>query len=104
MAKVFHPQVLTANDLVNGHSVFLAADGWSQKIDHAMIAVTRDQAEELAALGARHVRENHVVGPYLIDVSLDAKVPQPLLRREQIRASGTPSIPVGPLNTADIAA
>ena len=95
MAKTFHPTVLTANDLVEGHSVFLSAEGWARDIARAMVAVTPEQAEELEALGARHLTDNQVVGPYLVDVVLDSGVPVPLGRREQIRADGVPTIPVG---------
>lgn len=95
MAKVTHPNVLTANDLVEGHSVFLTPEGWAPSISNAMVAVTPEQAEELEALGHRFVVENQIVGPYLVDVSLEGDAPVPLSRREQIRASGEPTIPVG---------
>ena len=92
MAKTFHPKVLTANDLIGGHSVFLTAEGWSPSIVDAMVAVTPDHAKELEASGNADVHENTVIGPYLVDVSMDGTAPQPLLRRERIRADGRPSI------------
>lgn len=95
MAKQFHPSVLTANNLVEGHSVFLAAEGWHRDIAKALVAVTPEQAAELVALGHRHVSANEVVGPYLVDVALGDGAPVPMLRREQIRASGAPTIAVG---------
>ena len=95
MAKAFHPKVLTANDLVEGHSVFLTAEGWAPGIAQAMVAVSPEQAEELEALGRRFVVDNRIVGPYLVDVSTETGAPVPLSRREQIRASGAPTIPVG---------
>lgn len=96
MAKPFSPVVLTANDLSGGHSVFLTAEGWAPDITGAMVAVIPDQAAELEALGARPIPGTAVVGSYLVEVSLDTGVPVPLSRREQIRASGRPTIPVGP--------
>jgi hypothetical protein len=96
MAKSFSPVVLTANDLTGGHSVFLTAEGWAPDIDRAMVAVIPEQADELEALGARPIPGAEVVGAYLVEVSLDTGVPVPLSRREQIRASGGPTIPVGP--------
>ena len=96
MAKQFLPSVLTANDLVEGHSVFLCPEGWQPDIAQALVAVTPEQAEELLALGQRYVGENAVVGPYLIDVNLEDRAPVPVLRRERIRAAGVPSIPVSP--------
>lgn len=95
MAKTVHPTVLTANDLVDGHSVYLTPEGWGLEIGKAMVAVSPEQGEELAALGHRFVVENQIVGPYLVDVSLETGSPAPVSRREQIRASGTPTIPVG---------
>ena len=104
MPKTFRPAVLSANDLVEGHSVFLASEGWSPAIDHAIIAQTPEQAEELEALGTRFVDDNTVVGPYLVDVSLETGTPIPFLRREQIRASGQPTIPTGPAVDRRVAA
>ncbi|MEL7469038.1 MAG: DUF2849 domain-containing protein [Pseudomonadota bacterium] len=95
MAKQQHPMVLTANNLVEGHSVFLTPDGWHRDIARAMVAVTPEQAGELEALGKRHVTENEIVGPYLVDVMLGDAGPVPVQRREQIRAAGIPTIPVG---------
>lgn len=87
--------VITAHDLVEGHSVFLSPEGWHTAITRAMVACTPEEAEELEALAARHAAENSIVGPYLVDVSLDTGSPIPVARREQIRASGTPTIPFG---------
>ena len=96
MAKPFSPVVLTANDLTGGHAVFLTAEGWAPEIAKAMVAVIPDQAAELEALGARAIPGGAVVGAYLVEVSLDTGAPAPLSRREQIRATGRPTIPVGP--------
>lgn len=104
MAKQFHPTVLTANNLVEGHSVFLSPEGWHRDISRAMVAVTPEQAEELDALGNRHVSENVVVGPYLVQVVIGDSAPVPLLRREQIRASGLPTVSVGPIQSDQVAA
>ncbi len=100
MAKTFAPAVLTANHLAEGHSVFLAPDGWSRRIDAALVALTPEQADELAALGNRFVDANEIVGPYLVDVALDGGAPVPLLRRERIRADGRPTILFGSLADA----
>lgn len=95
MAKAFQTSVVTANDLVEGHSVFLGCDGWSPRIDRAMLAFTAEEAEELAALADRFVAENLIVGPYLVEVALEDGCPVPLSRRERIRAEGRPTVPVG---------
>ncbi|MEL6479238.1 MAG: DUF2849 domain-containing protein, partial [Pseudomonadota bacterium] len=94
MAKTFTAAVVTANDLVEGHSVFLGPEGWTRRIDRAMVALTEDQAAEFDALAQRHVVENRVVGPYRVDVTLEAGAPVPVARRAQIRAAGAPTIAV----------
>ena len=95
MAKTFTPAVLTANNLAEGHSVFLAPEGWSRRIGMALVALTPEQAEELAALGNRFVQANEIVGPYLVDVAIEDGGPVPLLRRERIRADGRPTVVFG---------
>lgn len=100
MAKQFHQKILTANNLVEGHSVFLSAEGWHRDISRAVVASTSEQAAELEALGSRHVTTNEIVGPYLVDVQIGDAAPVPVLRREQIRASGKPTIVVGPVEIA----
>lgn len=95
MAKAFRTSVVTANDLVEGHSVFLGCEGWSADIGRAMLAFTSEEAAELEALAARFVDENRVVGPYLVEVMLEDGTPVPLLRRERIRAEGQPTVPFG---------
>ena len=96
MAKAFAPSVVTANDLVEGMSVFLAPGGWTRDIAVARIAATPEAAAMLEAEGTRAEHANLVVDPYLVEVSLATGRPVPLTRREQIRASGLPTIPVGP--------
>ena len=60
-----------------------------------MIAVSPEQSEELEARGIRNADQDLVIGPYLVEVSLENGAPEPRSRREQIRASGAPTIPVG---------
>lgn len=96
MPKEFKPVVVTANDLIEGDSVFLAAHGWVREIRHARVARSQDEAAALEADGQAGEAGNVVVGPYLVEVSLETGHPVPVLRREQIRADGVPTIPVGP--------
>jgi len=95
MAKEFKPVVVTANDLVEGDSVFLGARGWVRDIREARVAATAEDAAVLEKDGAAGETGNLVVGPYLIEVSLDAGQPWPVLRREPIRAERAPTIPFG---------
>jgi len=96
MAKSFRPQVITANDLVEGDAVFLGAIGWVRDIAEARVAQTPEDAEMLEVAAAQGETDNLVVGPYLVEVRIDAGRPEPILRREQIRASRAPTIAVGP--------
>jgi sulfite reductase (NADPH) hemoprotein beta-component len=95
MAKVFKPVIVTANDLIEGDSVFLGACGWVRDIRMARVAMSADEAAALEAEGIAGEDTNIVVGPYLIEVSVATGAPVPVLRREQIRASGVPTIPFG---------
>jgi len=95
MAKEFKPVVITANDLIEGDSVFLGPLGWVRDIRMARIAMSADEAKVLKTAGAEGEDGNAVVGPYLIEVSVATGTPVPVLRRERIRASGFPTIPFG---------
>jgi len=95
MAKEFKPVVVTANDLIEGDSVFLGARGWVRDIAGARVALTMGEAAVLEQDGIAGEDGNLVVGPYLIEVSIATGRPVPLLRREQIRVSGVPTIPFG---------
>ena len=95
MAKEFKPVIVTANDLIEGDSVFLGACGWMRDIRMARVAMSADEAKVLEADGIAGEAGNLVVGPYLIEVSVATGQPVPVLRREQIRADGAPTIPVG---------
>ena len=95
MAKEFKPVVITANDLIEGDSVFLGPLGWVRDVAMARVAMSVDEASVLEAAGAEGEDGNIVVGPYLIEVSVATGKPVPVLRREQIRASGIPTIPFG---------
>ena len=95
MAKEFKPSVVTANDLIEGDSVFLGALGWVRDIAEARVALSRDEAEVLEADGVAGEDGNIVFVPYLIEVSVATGRPVPVLRRERIRVSGVPTIPFG---------
>jgi hypothetical protein len=95
MAKEFKPVVVTANDLIEGDSVFLGICGWVRDIAMARVAISVDEAKVLEADGMAGETGNLVVGPYLIEVSTATGTPVPVLRREQIRASGVPTMAFG---------
>lgn len=96
MAREFVPVVLTANDLVEGDSVFRGSCGWVREVARARVAMTEAEAAALEAEAEAAVARNLVVGLYRVEVSLEGGAPEPVLRRERIRASGLPTIAVGP--------
>lgn len=103
MTKAFAPQVITANDLIEGDSVFLSRDGWTRDVARARVAETPEALATLEAEGVAAEAANVVVGPYAVAVSLEAGTPWPVLRREQIRAGRAPTIAVGPVAAIEIA-
>ena len=91
-AKTVAPQIATASRLRDGAVVFLAGRrSWSTDIDASLVAIDAASAERLLAAANQMAADQVVVGPYLIDVSLDGETIQPLVYRERIRAFG-PSI------------
>ena len=67
MAKEFKPVVVTANDLIEGDSVFLGALGWVRDVAMARVALSEDEATVLDTAGIEGETGNVVIGPYLID-------------------------------------
>lgn len=96
MPKPFQPQVVTAQDLVEGDSLFLGPEGWTARIAEARVAATPEEAEALEAEARKGETANHVLGVYMVPVRLAGGSPWPVARREQIRAQRAPTIPVGP--------
>ena len=87
-------QVLTANRLIDGAVVFLALDEtWVTRLDDLRVAVGKDDAAALEAIGARDVAAQIVVGPYLIDVAEENGHVAPSRYRERIRAFGPSTHP-----------
>lgn len=86
MASVV-PQMVTAQWLLGGESIYWTGDAWSEVFAEG--AVYADQAGADAALAAvqSFVKDRVVVGPYLIEVELDGNVPLPTSARERIRAA-----------------
>ncbi|MGF1503194.1 MAG: DUF2849 domain-containing protein [Paracoccaceae bacterium] len=100
MAKAFKPQVLTANDLIEGDSVFLGPTGWGRDIAIATVAADPEALARLEAAGAEAETQNLIVGAYAVEVRLDGGVPVPVKRREQIRAARLPTFDYAPAPAA----
>ena len=82
------PNVVTANRLVDGIVVYLAADGgWTEDIGRARLAETEEETKALEADAARDVALRKVVAVYPMEVALRDGVVDPLSVRERIRAA-----------------
>jgi hypothetical protein len=82
-------KVLTANRLIDGEAVWLAAGGrWAESIDEADVAHEPAAEERLQAIGEAALRNNEVVDVVLIDVVIEDGRIRPVRLRERIRASG----------------
>lgn len=66
------PVVLSANDLLEGDVVFLAAGGWTRDPAEARVAHDAETAGAMEAEAAAAFRANRVVDPYLVPVAIDA--------------------------------
>ncbi|MEM9781291.1 MAG: DUF2849 domain-containing protein [Pseudomonadota bacterium] len=95
MPKAFSPVVFTANDLIDGDSVYLGPDGWLRDIAGAVVATTPADSEALRMRAEEGVAGNLVIGPYDVAVTVEAGVPVPVKRRERIKASRATTMPVG---------
>ncbi len=89
------PIVLTANDLLGGHSVYYAADGWTADPSVALIGGDDSVARQLETVGHASIVSADVVDPYLITVAPDGTGNMmPVHYRERIRVTG-PTVAYG---------
>lgn len=92
MAKRATLQIVTANHLLEGHSIFLAEQGWTADHTKALIANGAEEAEALESRARIDEDANIVVGVYLVAVELDGEgKPQPTHYREKMRVRARPS-------------
>ena len=86
------PQVIIANTLDDGFTVFLTEDhGWTSDIAAAALATEENSAAELLNVAKRAEEDNIILDPYLIEVAEENGERRPVEIREYIRATG-PSI------------
>lgn len=104
MSRSFIPKVVSANDLREGHVVYLSAAGdWVRSITRAEVLTDEAEAQLrlLEALGHGTV----AVGVYLVDVKPGADGPVPVALREVFRAQGPsirPTKEAAPKEAADV--
>ena len=87
-------EIVTANRLKDGRTVYLGESGWSESLEAAEVAGSAAAAQALLALAERAVGRNEVIGPYLIEVVEEGAHLVPARRRERIRAAG-PTVAAG---------
>lgn len=94
--------VITANRLLDGRIVWLAAQGWSELITHARVfdnAEIEDAIKQATAMPEART----VVGIYGVQLDPDATGLTPLTVRERIRAFGPSVHPdFAPVETSDV--
>lgn len=86
-------QIATANRLIDGAVVFLAAAGWVERIAQATIARSEGEVRALEALLRQAEAVNEVVDGYLVEVEPTPAGPRPVRFRELLRSLG-PSVRV----------
>ncbi|CUX79469.1 MAG: protein of unknown function DUF2849 [Roseibaca calidilacus] len=87
MSRHFTPSVLTANDLLEGDVIYLAASGdWVRELSQARLFTDAREAAE--ALDAAEGQQDRLVGAYLAPAQASADGPKPGHFREAFRAKG----------------
>ncbi|MDA0664678.1 MAG: DUF2849 domain-containing protein [Proteobacteria bacterium] len=88
-------QVVTASRLRDGRAVYLTTGGtWSERIAGSLVSATEDDNAAMLATAQDAADAQHIVDPYLVEVTLDDALPRPVTIREQIRANG-PTVAYG---------
>ncbi len=91
----FETRVMTANMLVGGNVVYLVASGnWDEDIAGARLIENDDELRRLNNVAQEALVKGIIVGPYTIPIAIGSPGPNPLSKREQIRANG-PTVPAG---------
>ncbi|KNG92382.1 DUF2849 domain-containing protein [Pseudaestuariivita atlantica] len=91
MPKPFTPKVVTANALIAGDVVYLAADDtWTRHLSRA--EVLTDEADADLRLLLAQSQPGEVVGAYLAEVTADGT---PTHFREEFRRTGPSNYPHG---------
>lgn len=84
-------KIVTANRLRDGVAVYFTGHDWSESIREARVAHDSEHARALHDAAKAHEQDNRVIASYLIAVRLDGDTPQPIDKKERVRAVG-PSV------------
>ncbi|MGO8868100.1 MAG: DUF2849 domain-containing protein [Alphaproteobacteria bacterium] len=87
-------EIVTANRLNDGRTVYLREGDWSESLEDAQLAGSAAAAQAHWAAAERSAAANEVVAPYLIEVVEESGRLTPARRRERIRAEG-PTVAAG---------
>ena len=98
-------QIITANRLRDGAVVYLTPEGlWSESLDGARVAGSRDEVERLLAGAERAVADRIIVDVYAFPVADEDAAVRPLQMREKIRAAGPTTHPAFARNPGPVRA
>ena len=87
MSRPFTPKVVTANALLEGDVVYLAADGnWTR--DLAEAELIEDETLASTLLADAETQHDRIVGAYLADMRAGPDGPEPAHFREAFRSRG----------------
>lgn len=87
MARAFTPKVVTANALLEGDVIYLAADdSWTRTLSDAELLT--DEADAQIRLLHAEQQSGRVVGAYLADAIAGPNGPEPTHFREAFRRTG----------------
>lgn len=87
MPKPFTPKVVTANALIEGDVVYLAADdSWTRELSQAELLEDEAVADERLLFASAQTET--VVGVYLADATPGDEGPEPTHFREDFRRTG----------------
>ena len=88
-ARSLMPQMIIANRLRDGATVFLAANhGWEQAIAAGALIDNEADATRLMAVAKQAETQCQVIDPQLIEIEIKDGKPRPTAIREAIRAFG----------------
>ncbi|MBL8708828.1 MAG: DUF2849 domain-containing protein [Rhodospirillaceae bacterium] len=80
-------QMVTAQWLLGGESIYWTGSAWSESFAEGKVYADQAAADAALAEADAFVKQRKIVGPYLIEVEMDATGPQPTSARERIRAA-----------------
>lgn len=93
MSRKTGPQIVSANDLLEGDVVYLDGTGeWTRDLNQAVVAQDPEAAQQL--LATAEAQQDKIVGPTLIEISLSASgVRKPVHYRDIFRERGPSNRP-----------